>query len=225
MSELLLTATTGREEGTRPSRRLRREGHVPAVVYGLGADPVAVSVPWPELRLALTTDAGLNALITLDIEGEKQLSIIKDLQRHPVRRDVLHVDFIRVGADAEVEVEIPVVLVGEAKNVTQKSGMVDHVMHALPVLAKVDAIPEKFEVDISDLEVGDSIRVDQLDLPAGVRPSGDPEAAIAVGVITRSTMEQMRMDRLAEEGVDEAAEGDEDAEGDVDADESSDGAD
>ena len=82
-----------------------------------------------------------------------------------------------------------------------------------------------FVVDISDLEVGDSIRVDQLDLPAGVRPSGDPAAAIAVGVITRSTMEQMRMDRLAEEGVDEAAEGDEDAEGDVDADESSDGAD
>ena len=229
MSELLLSATTGRTEGTRPSRRLRREGRVPAVVYGLGQEPVAVSVAWPDLRVALTTDAGLNALITLDIDGDRQLSIVKDLQRHPVRRDVLHVDFLRVDPDAEVDVEVPVVLIGEAKQVTQKSGMVDHVMHAMPVQARIDAIPDQLEVDISELDVGESIRVEDVALPEGVRPSGDPEAAVAVGVITRSTMEAMRLEKLAEEGVPE--EGEEGAaaaeEGDEggDADESSDGED
>ena len=211
MSELLLTASTGREQGTRPSRRLRREGRVPAVVYGLGQDPVQVSVAWPELRLALTTDAGMNALITLDIEGDKQLSIVKDLQRHPVRRDVLHIDFLRVDPDAEIDVEVPVVLVGEAKNVTQKSGMVDHVMHSIMVHAKITAIPDQFTVDITELDVGESIRVEHLDLPEGVRPAGDPEAAIAVGVITRSTMESIRADERAEEEA--LAEGEVGAEG------------
>ena len=79
MSELLLTATTGRLTGTRSSRRLRSEGLVPAVLYGLGEDPVSISVDWPELRKALTTEAGTNALITIDVEGTKQLSIVKDL--------------------------------------------------------------------------------------------------------------------------------------------------
>lgn len=228
MPDLLLSATTGRDQGTRPSRRLRRDGRVPAVVYGLGQDPVAVSIAWPELRLALTTDAGLNALITLDIDGQKQLSIVKDLQRHPVRRDVLHVDFLRVDPDAEVEVEVPVVLVGEAKQVTQKSGMVDHVMHAMVVNARIDAIPDVFEVDITDLDVGESIRIIDIAFPEGVRPSGEPETAVAVGVITRSTMEAMRLEQIAEEG--ELEEGEAGAEAAAegeggDADESSDGGD
>ena len=85
MSDLLLSAETGRMEGTRPSRRLRREGKIPAVVYGLDADPIAVSVAWPELRRCLTTDAGINALITLDIDGANHLSVVKDIQRHPTR--------------------------------------------------------------------------------------------------------------------------------------------
>ena len=124
MSDLLLSAETGRKEGTRPSRRLRREGKVPAVVYGLGGDPVAVSVYWPELRRCLTTDAGLNALITLDIDGANHLSVVKDIQRHPTRRDVLHVDFLRVTEDQQIEVNVPLVLVGEARNVTMYDGMV-----------------------------------------------------------------------------------------------------
>lgn len=219
MSELVLTATTGREEGTRSSRRLRREGRVPAVIYGSDGDPIAVSVDWPELRAALTTDAGLNAIITLDIEGSQQLSMVKDLQRHPVRRDVLHVDFIRVDADAEIDVEVPVILLGEAKKVTQQSGMVDHLLHTVSVHARLDAIPERLEVDISELDVGESIRVDDLVFPAGTRPAGDPEAAVAIGVITRSTMEAIRLDEIAEaeaeaellEGEEGAAEGDDES--------------
>lgn len=199
MSDLLLAAETGRESGSRPSRRLRRTGRIPAVVYGLGADTVAISVDGPELRAALNTDAGLNALITLDVEGDKQLSIVTDLHRHPVRRDVLHIDFLRIDPDAEVLVEVPLVLFGEAKLVTQASGMVDQIIHNLAVTARPSDIPVEVRADVSDLEVGTSLRVSDIVLPAGVTPAGDADATFAVGVITRSTKEFLRAERLAEE--------------------------
>lgn len=204
MSELLLKAAVGRSEGTRSSRRLRREGEVPAVVYGLGAEPQKVSVVWTDLRQTLTTDQGLNALITLDIDGTKQLTLIKAIQRHPVRRDVLHVDFIRVEADVEVEVEVPLVLVGEAKAVEQASGMVDQIIHNLAVLAKPDSIPEVLHADVSGLEVGNSLRISEIEFPPGVRPAGDPDTAFAVGLITRSTKEFIRAEKAAAEAEAEA---------------------
>ncbi len=204
MSELLLTAHTGRMTGTRSSRRLRAEGMVPGVVYGLGQDSVSVAVAWPALRKALTTDAGVNALLTLDIDGEQQLSIVKDIQRHPTRRDVIHVDYIRLDPNAEVEVEVPVVLEGEAKAVTAVSGMVDQTMFALTVLSKPDSIPTELTVDISELEVGDAIKVGEVALPAGVRTEVDAEDTIASALVTRSTLEAMRQE---EEG--DAAEGEE----------------
>ncbi len=105
--DVTLTAETGRPLGSRSSRRLLRDGKVPGVVYGLDQDTVAVAVEWPDLRAALTTDAGLNALITLEVDGDEDLTIVKDLQRDPVRRDVVHVDFLRVSRDVEIEVEVP----------------------------------------------------------------------------------------------------------------------
>ena len=86
--ELVLTADPTRTTGTRPSRRLRREGQIPAVVYGLGSDPIPVSVVWRDLRQCLKTEAGTNVVINLDIEGTRHLSLVKDIQRHKVRRDV-----------------------------------------------------------------------------------------------------------------------------------------
>ncbi|MYJ42133.1 MAG: 50S ribosomal protein L25, partial [Acidimicrobiaceae bacterium] len=184
-----------------PSRRLRRSGRVPAVVYGMGSAPLTVSVDKTALRVALNTEAGLNALITLDVEGGRQLSIVKDLQRHPVRRDVLHVDFLRIDPDQEVEVDVPLTLTGEAKKVTQASGMVDQVMHHLPVLAKPADIPVEVTADVSDLEVGSSLRVSDIDLPAGVTPAGDADATFAVGLITRSTKEYLRQLKAEEEAA------------------------
>ena len=204
MAMNLVKAQTGRPRGTRPSRRLRRDGRVPAVVYGMGQEPVTVSVDKTDLRVALTTDAGLNALITLDIDGGRQLSIIKDLQRHPVRRDVLHVDFLRIDPDREVEVDVPLLLIGEAKKVTQASGMVDQVMHRLPVLAKPSDIPVEVTADVSDLEVGSSLRVSDIELPAGVAASGDPDATFAVGLITRSTKEYLRQQKALEDEAEAA---------------------
>ena len=208
MAVNLLAADTGREGGTRPSRRLRRTGRVPCVVYGMGGEPVSVSVDLADLRTVLSTDAGLNALITLEVDGDPQLSIVKDLQRHPVRRDVLHVDFLRIDPDREVDVEVPLVLTGDAKRVTQASGMVDQVLHWLPVRAKPADIPVEVQADVSLLEVGSSLRVGDIVLPEGVDASGDPEAPFAVGLITRSTKEYLRQlkEEEGEESDDELAE-------------------
>lgn len=224
MAELVLAAETGRPTGTRPSRRLRGEGQVPGVVYGLGQESQSVSVDWPALRKALTTDAGLNALIQLDVDGNRQLSIVKELQRHPVRRDVVHVDFLRVDPDAEIQVEVPITLIGEAREVTAEDGMVDQTLFALSVFSKPGAIPSEFEADISELTVGDSLRVSDITLPSGVRTEVDPDEAIAVGMVTRSTIEAMAADEAAAaeaeaegeegaaaEGGDQAAEASDDA--------------
>lgn len=209
---LLLSAARGRANGTRASRRLRREGQVPAVVYGLSAEPISVSVAWSQLRLALTTDAGLNALITLDIDGEKQLSIVKDLQRHPVRRDVIHVDFLRVTADQDIEVEVPLTLVGEALEVTRANGMVDQTLYTLTVSAKPANVPDEIEVDISKLSLGDSIKVSELSLPEGVATTVDADDVVAISLVTRSTRETMAAEEAkAEEGEEaETGEGGED---------------
>ena len=212
MSELLLTATTGRLTGTRSSRRLRSEGLVPAVLYGLSEDPVSISVDWPELRKALSTDAGTNALITIDVEGTKQLSIVKDIQRHPTRRDVLHVDFIRLDPNADVEVEVPLILTGEARKVHQVSGMVDQTAFTLSVFSKPDNIPTEVTADVSELEVGETITVGDVQMPEGVRAAADAEETVASAVVTRSTIEAMRAEEAAEAAA-EAGEAGEGAEG------------
>ncbi len=207
MAAVALKTETGRPQGSAATRRIRREGKVPGVVYGLGQDPVAVSVEWPELRAALTTDAGINALITLEVEGDKQLSIVKDIQRHPVRRSVMHVDFIRIDPNAELLVDVPLNLIGEARELIAANGMVDQVMFSLSLWSKPDAIPTELQVDISELTVGDSFRVENLTLPAGTRTEVDPEDSIAIGTVTRSTLEAMAAEEAAEAAAEEGEEG------------------
>jgi large subunit ribosomal protein L25 len=214
MSELQLSVETGRQGGTRPARRLRREGKIPAVVYGLDVDPIPIAIEWPALRAALTTDAGLNALITLEIEGEDHLTLIKDLQRHPVRRDVIHVDFYRIRADQEIEVNIPIHLTGEALAVTRADGMVDQTMYELIILTKPGNVPDEIVVDITDLQLGESIKVADLPLPDGASAVADPDDSVAISLITRSTREAMARDLEAEASEEEAGEQAEDADTD-----------
>ena len=186
---ITLTASTGRIAGSRSSTRLRTDGLVPAVVYGLGRDAIAVSVPWPDLRRALTTEAGLNALITLDVDGQKDLAIIKDLQRHPVRRNVLHIDFLRVDPDAPVAIEVPLILVGEAKLVEARKGIVDQPLKSLTVKAKPADIPSQIEIDITNLDIGVAITVETLTLPAGVTTDIDDSVQLVLGLATRFSAE------------------------------------
>jgi large subunit ribosomal protein L25 len=182
MAEITLPAATGRSTGTRPSRRLRGEGRVPGTVYGLGTEAVSVSVDWRELRGALTTDAGINALINLEIDGHaSELTIVKDLQRHPIKRNVLHVDFLRVSRDVAIEVDVPIVLQGEAEEVTRNDGVVEHLLFQLAIRAKPGSIPNELTVDISGLAINEAIRVGDLTLPAGVETDADPEEPIVIG--------------------------------------------
>ncbi len=224
MDEIVLTAATGRTTGSRSTRRLRGEGLVPAVLYGLDQDPVSVSVIWPELRQALTTEAGVNVVLQLEVDGERHMSILKDIQRHPVRRDVVHVDFLRIDPNKKVTVDVSIVMTGEALEVTQGNGMVDQNLFSLTVDASPTAIPNELEVDISALTIGDSIRVADIALPDGVTTDVDPEETVASGMITRSTMESMAAEEAA--AAADAAEGEEgavasgddaDAEGSADA--------
>ena len=172
------------------------------VLYGLGQDPEIFSVDYGDLRGALTTDAGLNALIQLSINGTNQLSIL-NTQRHPVKDEVIHVDFVRVDPNQELAVEVPIVLEGVAKKVTDQNGMVDQTMFSLSVLSLPDSIPNELTADVSELEINDAIRVSDVVLPEGVRTEVDPEEAIAVGTVTRSTMESMAAEEASEEGDEE----------------------
>ena len=207
MADLILNTEEKTTIGSRSSRRLRRDGKVPGVLYGLGQDPEIFSVDYGDLRGALNTDAGLNALIQLSVNGTNQLSILKTLQRHPVKDEVIHVDFVRVDPNQELAVEVPIILEGVAKKVTDQNGMVDQTMFSLSVLSLPDSIPNELTADVSELEINDAIRVSDVVLPEGVRTEVDPEEAIAVGTVTRSTMESMAAEEASEVEGDEEMEG------------------
>jgi len=224
MAEITLKAHTGRPTGSRVSNRLRAEGRVPGVVYGLHAEPTPVAVEWRELRQVLTTDAGLNALIDLEIDGDTKLSIVKELQRDPVHHTVDHVDFLLIRRDQAIVVDVPIVLSGEAESVLRQDGMIDQILVSLAVHAKPADIPNEIVIDISNMRIGDAIRIGDLQLPSGVTTDLDGEDAIVTASVSSTAVEAAEIEaadaevaaeqaeEAAEEGA-EAAEGEEDAAG------------
>ena len=200
MAEITLVAEAGRPTGTRQSRRLRAAGRIPGVIYGHGTDPVAVSVDGRSLRAALTTDSGLNALLALELAGETHLTLAREIQRHPVRNTVVHVDFQIVGRDEVVSAEVPVTLIGQANQVEINDGVVEHQLFSLTVQATPDRIPNTIEVDISGMRIGDAIRVGDLPLPEGVTTDVDPEdtVVLAQGSAVGAEMEAIEAEAEAE---------------------------
>lgn len=212
MQEVTLPLELGRATGSAVSRRLRQQGKVPAVVYGLGGGSVSVTVDYRRLRGALSTEAGLNVVLNLEIGEERQLALVKELQRHPLRGDVTHVDFVRVDPDSDVAVDVPIRLVGEATAVLDMNGIVDQSLAALRVLAKPRSIPNSLALDVTDLTVGTALTVADIELPAGVESLVAPTAPVVSGIITRMALEEATADEADEEadadGDDDAAEGD-----------------
>ncbi len=204
--QLDLVADSSRGIGSGPAGRLRREGKIPAVLYGGGADPVAVSVDRRELRQCLVTEAGTNAIINLDVDGAKHLSMVKEIQRHPVRREVIHVDFIRVDPASPVTVEVPVALTGEAKKVAAMQGMVDQQLFKIQVASLPTSIPNVINVDVSDLDIGTVITVGDVALPAGCTAAMSAAATVVQGLATRSTI-MLRAEAKAAAKGDGAAKG------------------
>jgi large subunit ribosomal protein L25 len=215
-SEVRLTASPRTTSGSRAAGRLRREGLVPAVVYGHGADPKSVSVVRRELRAALSTEAGSNALLDLHVEGEAVLALVKDMQRDAVRNEVIHVDFIRVSRDEAVTVEVPVHLEGEASEVTAGGGTLEQQLFNLTVTATPGNIPSSLTYDVSGMTIGDSVRVGDLSLPRGVTTDVDAEEPVAVAQVSQAAQEAEALDieaAAALEAEGEAPEGAEVPEG------------
>jgi len=185
MAEVALAAQVRTAQGSSNSRRLRASGHIPAVLYGHGIDPVSLSVNGRDLRLALNTEAGLNALINLAVDGKTHLALAREVQRHPVRGTVAHVDFQVVNRNEQVTAEIPVTFVGEASKVTKFGGIVEHLISSLHVTATPATIPSHIEVDITELELDGAIRVKDLALPAGVTTAVDVEDPVVIGKAPR----------------------------------------
>ncbi len=188
MSEVTLTVETGRTTGTRPSRRLRAEGRIPGVIYGGGGEATQISFLRSDLRTAMTTEAGQNALVTMRADGDEFLTVVKEVQRHPVRRDVIHVDFLKIDSEKPIELEVPIRLVGEAKKVTVNGGMTEQRLNSLLVRVRPDAIPNAIEVDISVMTLDRSLLVKDLELPEGVVSLSKPQQAVVTAELTRAAV-------------------------------------
>ena len=201
MSETVLVAETGRATGSANSRRLRREDSIPAVIYGLGMDPLSISVARRDLRAALSGSAGMNTVLDLSVDGTVYPAIIKDVQRHPVRRNVQHVDFIQIDLNEEITVWVPVRLEGEAKDVVQNNGLVDLAMNEIEVTTTPRTIPDEIVIDVTDMTMDTVITLGEIALPDGVVSTHDPE----LPVVTVLTMRTPVLD--AEDEAAEAAEG------------------
>jgi large subunit ribosomal protein L25 len=188
MADISLAVQPRHETGTRPSRRLRAAGGVPAVVYGHGIEPQAVTVDARELRSALASSGGHSPL-RLRLGDTEHLVIARELQRHPVRRTLLHVDFQVVSREELVPAEVPVAVVGDVGAAAHGGGTVEQELHVLHVRARVDEVPAVVEADVAGLGPGDVLRVRDLRLPPGVVAETDPDTPVVTVHVPRGAEE------------------------------------
>ncbi len=169
MSEALtLPAETRERAGKGASRALRREGRVPAVVYGGNEEPLTVHVEEKELRRQLGTGHFFNSVVELEVGGKKLRTLPKDVAFHPVTDRPLHADFLRLAKDAKVTVNVPVIFANEeASPGLKKGGVLNVVRHDLELVCDSDKIPDDISIDVTGLDIGDSIHISQVNLPAG----------------------------------------------------------
>ncbi len=187
----VLLAQTGRVTGSAASRRLRGDGTVPGVLYGHGMTPLSVAVERRDLRIALSGAAGINTVLDLDVDGTVYPAIVKDMQRHPVRRSVVHVDFIQVNLDEEITVSVPLRLVGEAKEVEQEGGLVDPAVDSIEIVTTPRNIPDEFVVDVSEMSMDTVIRLGDVPMPDGVTATGDPESPVVTVLTMRAEVAEI----------------------------------
>ena len=202
MTDITLTAQTGRTTGSAASRRLRAKDQIPAVLYGHGMDSLSIAVDRRELRHALTGPAGLNALIHLDVDGTTHPTIVKSFQRDPVKRNVAHLDFVVVSLDEVIEISVAFHVEGEAKAVLTEGGLVDPAVDTITVRTTPRNVPGAFTYDISEMQIGDVVRAGELTMPEGVELVDDPEMAIVTALAAQA--EVVEEPEEGEEGEGEA---------------------
>jgi large subunit ribosomal protein L25 len=188
MADALLQAEVRPERGSRPAGRLRREGRLPGVVYGLGTDAIAVTVSAKALGGILSSRTGANTLIELQIDGSSHLALARQVQRDAVKGTLTHVDFVRVRADQTIQAEVRLSLLGQPEGVSQ-GGMLEQLMHTLTVEGLPGQLPTEIEHDVSPLVLGDQLHVSDVALPAGVVITNDPGELIAMISVPRGLAE------------------------------------
>jgi large subunit ribosomal protein L25 len=190
MPETILAAEPRADLGSAESRRLRTAGRVPAVLYGHGSEPLSVSIDARELRHALGGAAGANALVDLRIGSDSHLVIPREMQHHPVRRTVSHVDFQLVSRDEVISAEVPLHLVGENLEVTRAGVTVEHVMQSISVHARPADIPVAVELDVSELGIGHTLHVSDLPHLSGVSYDAEPDTVVVAVPVPRGAADE-----------------------------------
>lgn len=206
MAENRIVAEPREERGTRAAKRLRREGMIPAVVYGHGLEAMPVAVEGRALRHALTGGAGLNSLLMLDIGGEEHMALARQIQRDPTRHTVNHLDFIVVNRNEVISSEIPIVLVGEAKDLGSE-GVIEQPLTTLTIHSRPGDIPAHLEVDISHMAIGNHVAVRDLKLPEGVTTDVDPSETVVIVRVSAVSLEIEAEEAEAEEAAEAEAAG------------------
>ncbi len=210
MATVELKAKARTETGKGVARQTRLEGSFPAVLYGEGEEPRPLSVDYKDFYPVIRTAAGENVILDLQIEGSKQgpcKAIIRDIQYHPVRREILHIDFQHISMTKEITIDVPVEVVGEAVGVKTGGGILEVILREVEVECLPVNIPDAIRVDVTALEVGDSIQVGDLTVE-NAKIVTDPESTV-ITIVAPTVVEEVKP--AAEEGEEEkpAEEGEE----------------
>ena len=202
MASAQLSASARDNGGKGVARKLRSEGRIPAIVYGHGREPQALSINTRELERLLDHIAAESTVIDLAIDGKNSRTLIREIQRHPFKRQILHVDFQELVAGEKISVRVPLVLVGVPDGVRLDGGILDQTMRELEVEVDPSNIPNHIDVDVTKLTIGSSIHVSDLLLPEGLEVLDDEDASVCVVSAPRAVVEAAP----AEEGAEVAAE-------------------
>jgi len=182
MSATKLVAQSRTTTGSAAARRLRAEGHIPGVIYGQGMTPISVTVERRDLRLALSGAAGWNTVLSVEVGGTVYPAVVKEMQRHPIKRTVSHIDFLTVNMNEVLNVQVPVRLEGEAKAVTGEGGLVDAAVDTIEVSCTPGNIPAEFVIDVTNMVPGDVIHLSDVPMPKGVTALGEPGMAVVTAL-------------------------------------------
>ncbi|MBD3296487.1 MAG: 50S ribosomal protein L25 [Candidatus Omnitrophica bacterium] len=227
MEKLILKAETRDRSGKTGCKHLRREGRIPAVVYKDGEDAQQITVDNTDLWHILHTEAGENAIITLDTSGDKKEAgektvIVQEVQQDPINDKFVHVDFHEISLKDKIQVNVPVVLKGEPKGVTEEDGVMAQIAWEIEVECLPTAIPENFELHVEELMMNDSLHVSDIESPEDVTILNDPDDTVVAINPPQTFEEPEEEEALAEEGGEPEVikKGKEEGEGEEDAEES-----
>jgi large subunit ribosomal protein L25 len=203
-----IKATVRKTSGNGPARALRREGQLPAVLYGPKTEPIMLAVNTRDIEQVLKQVSSTAAVLNLVIQNGKAITksvMIKELQAHPVSGKFLHIDFYEIDMARKINVAVPVVVKGQSKGV-ELGGLLQIIRREIEVFCLPNEIPDSIEIDVSDLDIGDSIHVDEIQLEGDVEFPGDVNFTVVTVVSPKVEAEPEEEEEELEEGAEEEAE-------------------